>query len=162
VLDLPASERGSLEEAVARQAVAAVIHRAGSIEVLPRCRVPGSYHFQKRSETNTYTARGDADLRHYFPLRGTRFRPALAANHIVTVDTTEGGDFVARDYLAERTALSGSCDGATHVLRRLVVGAFTVRSSDELLDAAGDPKACRDDDQQRCRIALKAFLAPLR
>jgi hypothetical protein len=102
------------------------------------------------------------DPRRRFPLAGARFAPALKANGVLNASLVYGGEFTAREYLAERASLVGPCTGATHVLRQLLVGAFRLTSADELLDSAGDTKACGNDPQQQCRIALEVTLAPLR
>ena len=165
IADLPAVERGALESAVARKSIAVVAYSPGSLKLLEACRARGTYDFTEHTGTGSRNVGSNEDPRHHFPLTGARFAPALKANGSVSLNMTYGGSYQAKEYLAERATLAGSCTGATHLIRRLNVGAFKITSGDELLDSAGDMKACgsgQGDARQQCRIGLEIEVVPLR
>ncbi len=119
------TERTALETRATEGTV--VIAVAGDdVRVLPRCRVPGSYHFVGSSHASqTMSIENQLELGAKLPFSGpVDLGATLQAYGQLTVEYHSIGEWrLDRDLVAEAD-LTGDCKGATHVLGSLSVGAF--------------------------------------
>lgn len=116
-----------------------------TLTVLSRCRVPGEYEFVHRQPTRQHIeARSADELRRKLPLGGDALSKRLPAGGAIRLEVTSIGDHQARTSPYE---MRGECRGATHFMRSVEAGAYTldVVTKDgeaQRLHSAGDHAAC--------------------
>jgi uncharacterized caspase-like protein len=161
VIDLTQKDRQLIEQAVRTPGIAVVTYGASGLTVLADCRAPGRYEIVQENAVQTESARSSAEQRMLLPLAGERFDAARRANGSLSLRLARLGYYTARDYLAERGPLRGTCANASHLIRKLAFGTFTIRSGDELLTQGGEASACSSTAPDQC-VGLRVTLVPLR
>lgn len=128
VVEWPMSERAALE-GKAKQGLVAVRYRDCEMEVINTCSVQGSYTFigvTPKSETIAIT---NADeLYAKIPIGAVNLEGQLERSGELNVDMTLIGRHEADRYRFELSELEGRCEGATHVVTGMSVGAFVFYS----------------------------------
>ena len=166
IVEWPDAARGKLESQV-RRGVVAVRYVGCDMQVLGRCTAPGKYGYASLNPKKSRVKIRNADeLYASIPAYAVKFEGTLARAGELNVEMT----IVGRDE-ADRSSvrvedLHGDCDGATHVVTGLSVGAFEFfagadaragvgasagdvgagaksMSSRETLNADGQEEACR-------------------
>lgn len=164
-LDLSAADRAALDDA-AEDAVAVVAYDGASLRVLRGCTLAGSYGFMLAlAETREVRLENADEVAASLPSTGAslarRFAGELARGAQVVVSATRSGIKRTTRARADRAALAGACDGATHFVRGVVLGAFraelrAVGAAPVPLLAYGDAGACKQppaeafDPPDRC------------
>ncbi len=173
IVDWPAAARVEVEQTV-RERLAVVAYDCNGIRLLKGCRAEGTYRYGgvERKEQKLRLASAD-EIRAYLPFGGQRLAGDLAADlarggaldiHITTV-----GYLSSTTQSARAAQLEGDCASATHVVRRVGLGAFAMERG------STDPSAAfrgggvrpdqryfgRDGDDQACaRAEREAAAAP--
>jgi len=168
VVEWPAADRAALE-ARAQQSLVAVRYTGCTMEVLSGCDVDGSYAFVPLSrKQERVTIHDEDELYARLPVGAASLEGTLARQGQLVVDMTIVGRKQADRHVLARSELRGRCDGATHVLTGLTVGAFSLYADATLeagarlqLRAAGAGAAhmrsreilARDGDPLACEVA---------
>ncbi|MCA9655790.1 MAG: hypothetical protein KC501_38145, partial [Myxococcales bacterium] len=165
VVEWPAADRAALE-ARAQQGLVAVRYEGCTMEVLTHCEVDGRYEFLALSPKQERVAiRSTDELYARLPVGAAGLEGKLEHGGELVVDMSIVGRQQADRHVVSYDELTGRCDGVTHVLTGLTVGAFTLHAlasseagaqvevagagagavherSRELLTRDGDPRAC--------------------
>ncbi len=164
-----AKEKAMLEAASQRGIV--VVSFAGcTLKVLDGCDAGGAYGF-KRLVANRDIVEIDSESELYreLPLGVAALKGALRNRTKVVLNAVVVGQYAAD---GEPMKLRGDCAGATHYVRVLTVGAYSLtapssapgarRDSMEVLRQGGDPDACAANaDGEACYGMLQLGLEPL-
>ncbi len=175
LVDWHASDRGDLETA-ARNNLVVVKYDGCQLHVMSHCEAAGNYDylpFQPKQDRIRIT---DANqLYTNVPMGAAKLEAKLAQSGELGVDTTLVGKYRADRVRFDLKDLTGSCDGATHVVAGMTIGAFEFfarakarvagRVSVSTVGAGGDSKAdreviSRDGDRKRCAEATGEDVAP--
>jgi TPR repeat protein len=164
VVDWRPEARADLEVAM-RRGVAVVAYDCHQLRVLPDCTVAGGYDFVAVTPKEEQIDLKDADeIRANLPAGVAS--ASLARDASLDVHLSIVGKQMARAGALERAQLRGRCEGATHFVRAVTTGAFSLAthtdaaldggatmhdvgaksrgSSDwKVTEADGDPAACR-------------------
>jgi hypothetical protein len=189
VTEWPASEKANLEARLSEGAVV-VAYSGCSLRMLPACRAAGHYGWRRTTAATDVIEIHDADeLYAKLPLGAVSLEGELQQRGRLAVQTTVSGQMQLSGFEASALAKDESCQGATHVLSALSVGAFKLRaggarsgqgkvdvqtigtasgtsSHDEsVLREAGVPERCvassSDAPDQACASPIQLFLRPL-
>lgn len=138
VVDWPAADRVALEASLPDGAVV-VRYDGCELEVLPRCRVPEA-HYGYRGVTlkAERVAIASADeLYAQMPVGAAKLEAALERSGALSVSLSTVGiyELDAREVSVSR--LEGRCDGATHVVQAVAVGAYELLAGQAAVLAAG-------------------------
>lgn len=172
VVEWPSSDRADLEVRASRGLVV-VRYEGCNMVMLPRCRAEGAYAYAPvTTKQDSVTIKDSDELYAALPAGAARFEAKLQKAGQLNVAMTIVGVMVADRVSIETSELQGDCEGATHVVVGLSVGAFeffagadaeigagaTVQGAGvgaksqaqrETLSRDGDPQAClqatRDD-----------------
>ena len=126
VVEWPAADRAALE-ARAQQGLVAVRYEGCEMEVLTGCGVAGTYDFVPLSRKQERVSIQNADeLYARLPVGAAALEGKLERSGQLVVDMTIVGRKQADRHVVGRSELTGRCDGATHVLTGLTVGAFSL------------------------------------
>ena len=160
------------------------------MELLPGCDVGGAYEYTAlEHKQERVTIRNVDELYARLPVGAASLEGKLARSGELFVDMTIVGRKEARRHVFERSDLNGRCDGATHVLTGLTVGAFSlvagsslaggasvgvsgaragggVSRAREVIASDGDPRRCDvevlyDELIPGCRAVLRVEAIPL-
>jgi hypothetical protein len=164
VVDWPAADLDRFVS-LAKQGTV-VVHADGcSLRPLPECRTMGQYVFQPLPPAGDVEVVHD-DLRELAPGAADRLA-ALGRDGTVRVERTFGGAWGTTHAGPSAAQLTGSCEGATHIVRAAYVGAFELASGNRSLASRGSAKACTPlgDDAKapvaECDAWFKIELAPI-
>lgn len=165
IVEWPSGARAKLE-AVSRKGLVAVRYRGCEIEVLPRCKVPGTYGWTPLTRKEDRVHMRDADeLWANVPLGAAKLEGKLARAGELHVRMTIVGRWESDRDLVRVDELAGECANATHVIVAMAAGAFDFwagvdaqvsgaasafgagaggasASKSELLERDGDTTAC--------------------
>lgn len=164
VVDWKPEERAELE-ATMQGGVAVVSYDCNVLRVLKDCKLEGSYGFagEARKE-QVVQLRDEEDVRANLPANADALMKQIDVHKSSGLDValaTVGRRATSRA-TAHRRELKGQCDGASHFVRRVILGAYAMQpgqakaptaadvfaksggaSSDGLRSAEGDIAACR-------------------
>jgi hypothetical protein len=128
LIEWGAGDRAELE-ALAQRQVIAVRYDACTLRVLPACEVPGRYDFAALTpKRETVTIDGVDELYAQLPLGAARLEAHLDRAHALEVDLVIVGRAHADGARFTADALQGRCEGATHIVGAITVGAFQLRT----------------------------------
>lgn len=182
VVEWAATAKTALE-AAAQRGIVVVSYAGCTMKVLDGCSAGGSYGF-KQLTPNKDSIDIDSESKLYaeLPLGVASLKGELQRGSRLTLSYVSVGQQAAD---GEPMGLRGSCEGATHYVRVLTVGAYSltamagrgasgsafgagvgagrsVRDRREVLRHSGDPDACAAaPGDQGCRAILQVGLAPL-
>jgi len=166
IVEWPDAARGKLESQV-RRGVVAVRYVGCDMQVLGQCAAPGKYGYASLNPKKSRVKMRNADeLYANIPAYAVKFEGTLARAGELNVEMTIVGRYEADRASVRVEDLHGDCDGATHVVTGLSVGAFEFfagadaraglgvsagdvgagaksSSSRETLNADGQEAACR-------------------
>lgn len=124
IVEWPDAARGKLESQV-RRGVVAVRYVGCEMQVLGRCTAPGKYGYASLNPKKSRVKMRNADdLYANIPAYAVKFEGTLARAGELNVEMTIVGRYEADHSSVRLEDLSGDCDGATHVVTGLSVGAF--------------------------------------
>lgn len=180
IVDWRPDHRGALEVAM-RDGVAVVHYDCGSIRLLQDCRVGGTYGFAGMNRKEQVVQLENAEeIRANLPFAGAgiagRISGELERGASLDVAMIMIGRRSTTRLSVARDEMEGRCDGATHFVRRALVGAFAMSTGTrarvstvaELFSAGASAKsssskhvANRDGDLEACKKASsESSLAP--
>ncbi|MEZ4449762.1 MAG: formylglycine-generating enzyme family protein [Nannocystaceae bacterium] len=131
IIEWPSADRGTLETQVHRGDHLIVVRYEGcDMEILRRCRARGRYGYaavQRKEEHSSI--RSTDDLYAKIPIGAARLEAELERSGALTLEMTVVGAYEADALKLGDGDLEGSCDGATHVVTGVTVGAFALSSA---------------------------------
>jgi len=191
VVEWPMGERAALEGRVARGLVA-VRYRNCEMELITNCSVTGAYSYVGVTPKSENVKITNADeLYAKIPIGAIRLEGQLARAGELNVDMIQVGRYETDSYRFAESDLSGRCEGATHVVTGLSVGAFVFYSgagadiglgvgvkgtgveagggstaSKQVLNRDGDGLACVQDTEREgpppgCGALLRVEVVPI-
>ena len=124
IVEWPAADRASLE-AQTRHGLVVVRYEGCELEVLRRCRAIGDYAFVSLTpKQEGVTIHDEDELYANIPVHAAKFEGQLKRAGQLNVNMTIVGMYEARAEGGTTAQLEGDCEGATHVVTALTVGAF--------------------------------------
>lgn len=137
ILEWPAADRAALE-AQRAQGIVVVRYGGREIEVLRGCKVASSYRYVPVTpKEEDVLMRDRAELDAAMPVHAVSLEAKLAQKQQLQVAMTIVGAYEADARAWAAADLQGQCDGATHVVQELTVGAFEIDASAQSTQAAG-------------------------
>jgi len=128
VTEWPASEKANLEARLGEGAVV-VSYSGCTLHMLPRCLVGGSYHWRRTTiATDTVEIHNADELFAKLPIGAASLEGELERSGKLDVQTSVAGQFQLDDFEPTSVPKGSACEGASHVLGALSVGAFKLRS----------------------------------
>ena len=177
IVEWPAADRGSLEMRL-RRGVAVVRYEGCRMEVLRRCSVPqASYRYGGFTRKSEQVRMRDADeLYANLPVGAAKLEAKLATADALAVEMTMVGMYEADRDSVRLDELEGHCEGATHIIAGVQVGAyaFFAERAAKVGAAAGLAKGpaigggsraeretlTSDGEPDRCAVASASDAAP--
>jgi hypothetical protein len=187
VTEWPASEKARLESLASRQVVA-VEYSGCEMRIIDRCRVEGSYGWRATTlSTDTVEISDADDLYAKLPLGAVGLEGQLERSGRLAVRTTVSGHLEAAELPADLPS-GKPCDGVTHIVKGISVGAFRLlsggsvsagggatiggvgagartRNEESVMREAGDPSFCAQSSDQaphpQCASPIQVFLVPV-
>ncbi|MCB9566917.1 MAG: SUMF1/EgtB/PvdO family nonheme iron enzyme [Myxococcales bacterium] len=130
IIEWPAADRGALESQIRRGDRLVVVRYEGcEMEILRRCEASGRYGFTalERKDDEAIMRSAD-DLYAKIPLGAARLEAELERHGALRLAMTIVGAYEAEGVDLDPGALRGRCEGATHLVTSLSVGAFALSS----------------------------------
>jgi len=128
-VEWPSAERGALETA-ARTGTVVVRYDGCEIELLTRCKTPGLYRFRGFSpKQDQLSIKTVDDLHAKLPIAGARFEARVGQGSELGVDMMLVGRYDLERSEVGKGELVGQCDGATHVVGGMTIGAYELYSA---------------------------------
>lgn len=176
-------ERADLE-AASRRGVVVVRYANCELEVMRDCHVKGAYEFQPAPmKDDQLVLTSDAELEHWMPDQARRLSSEMrAAGGLIIRMATVGRRATTLPSVAPAD-LIGACDGATHFVASMSVGAFEMSTGPgesaspnpdppespargRTMTKSGDREACGEPPSttrppERCAEILRVELAPI-
>jgi uncharacterized protein len=137
VVDWKADERVRLETRMRQGGVVLGVTEAGPT-VLTRCHMPAHYTFSSvtpRDETLVMSNR--ASLAANLPVAAMTIAAEFEQGNMVELDWTMVGLQTLDAVSVRKADLQGDCEGATHYVAEVIVGAFEIRSRSSVAGGAG-------------------------
>ncbi|MCL2824710.1 MAG: hypothetical protein FWD57_12025, partial [Polyangiaceae bacterium] len=130
VVDWSVDARSALREATARGTV--VVRFTGcDMEILDRCRAPGSYQYTPTTpRQDKLTITDQRSLYANVPVGAASLAGDLRATGQLNVDMTVVGQFDSDQSNVSAVSLDGDCSAATHYVTSVTVGAFVFGSAE--------------------------------
>lgn len=137
LVEWPAADRAQLE-AAANQGLVAVRYDGCQLQVLSRCELEGGYDYHALTRKHDELRIRDRDaLWAQIPLGAARLEAALAREGQLNVDMSVVGRREANIDQARAVGSPAACNGATHVVTALTVGAFSIYTGSAVSGRAG-------------------------
>ena len=131
VVEWPSAARGDLEIRM-RKGVIAVRYAGCSLELLPQCEVPARYAYNAFEVKRDHVVIRDADdLYASVPLGAAKLEGVLQREGQLDAELSMVGKYEANRRSLARDELGNRCEGATHLIVGLTVGAFTFSAGSE-------------------------------
>lgn len=175
VVEWASADRLELETK-AREGLVAVHYQGCEMRVLPRCKVDARYKYLGGTrKQDRVDIRNADDLYAHLPVGAARLEGTLSRSGRLTVDMNLVGRFEAERPGVRVDELHGECDGATHFVYGIAVGAFDfyagtkaeVGAGVEVLGAgagggssAGRDTLTKDGDPDACGKATSGDATP--
>ncbi len=154
VIDLPSAQRADLELAM-RSGRAVVHYGCDGLRILASCELKGDYRFAGVSlKEEVVQLKSQDEVRASLPISGATLAGGVARGTSLDLATAMVGRSTALGSAAAKAELVGACDGATHFVRAVYVGAFAMkRGSGAAVTAAaslfgGSTEAKSESDKQ--------------
>ena len=124
IVEWSAADRAALE-VLAQRGTVVVRYSGCEMEILPRCRAPGSYQYAPTTRKSEQVIIRDADeLYANLPMGAVKLEGKLARSGQLNVVMNVVGQYGWDQDGLSAAQLEGECDKATHVVSGLTVGAF--------------------------------------
>jgi len=124
IVEWPSADRGQLESGLG-DSVVVVAYNGCEMRLLSFCKAPGKYAYKSVTpKEETERIQTEDDLWAKIPMGAARFEAKLATAGQLNVAMTMVGRYVAEQVDVKQSDLEGRCDGATHIIAGLTVGAF--------------------------------------
>ncbi len=124
IVEWPSADRASLETR-SRQGLVVVRYDGCELELLTRCHAPGTYRYTSVSpKKDSLRIRNEDELWASMPIGAASLEGKLRNGGELGVNMTLVGTYQSDRIAVAKSDLEGLCDGATHILGGLSVGAF--------------------------------------
>jgi hypothetical protein len=124
IVEWPSADRASLETR-SRQGLVVVRYDGCELELLTRCHAPGTYRYTSVSpKKDSLRIRNEDELWASMPIGAASLEGKLRNGGELGVNMTLVGTYQSDRIEVAKSELEGLCDGATHILGGLSVGAF--------------------------------------
>jgi hypothetical protein len=138
IVEWPSADRGELEARAHGHGLVVVRYEGCEMRILDSCTVPVKYGYAPITRKKDHVAiRNDDDLYANIPLGAAGLEAKLEKSGELDVDMTLVGRWEAERAAVRSEELQGACDGATHVISALTVGAFTFTAGSSATVGAG-------------------------
>jgi hypothetical protein len=132
VTEWPASEKANLEVRL-REGGVAVTYSGCSMRILSQCQLGGHYQWQRTTPaTDRIEIENVDELYSKLPLGAVNLEGELERSGRLAVRTTVAGQFQLLGVDPGQVGTTAGCAAATHVVRRISVGAFRLSSGGTL------------------------------
>ncbi len=126
VVEWPATSKTALDT-TAQQGAVVVSYVGCNLKVLPRCRAPGTYRLLVSSPArDSFELSSANDLYARLPLGAASLKGQLASGNSLRLSYISVGQ---KTLGAPPPTMTGDCEGATHFVDGITVGAFTLDTS---------------------------------
>jgi hypothetical protein len=137
ILEWPAADRAALESQRAG-GVVVVRYSGREMQVMRSCRAASTYHYVALTpKEEDVVMRSGAELAAAMPIHAARLDARIEQKQKLEVAMTIVGMYESDAHAWRAADLTGACDGATHVIAALTVGAFELSASAESSAGAG-------------------------
>jgi hypothetical protein len=176
IVEWPSADRGELEAQVHKRGVVVVHYVGCEMQVLDRCLVPVQYTYAGITRKRDRVTMHDADeLYANVPVGAAKLESQLARSGELNVQMVIVGRWEAERTSVRQDELTGDCDGATHLVSALSVGAFDffagadaeVGAGATVLGAGAGGKSAsqkqmlnEDGDEKACDVASESDKEP--
>lgn len=134
IVEWPGTEHTNLQTS-SRRGLVVVSYAGCTLKVLPACEVPGEYERITVTPSRDKLSIGsESDLYAQLPLGAASLRGELKQGANLELDYISVGQLVAK---SSPSSKSGACEGATHYVRTMTVGAFSLDSAAKGSASAG-------------------------
>src|SRR5258706_15555788 len=128
VTEWPASEKANLEARL-REGSVVVSYSGCSLRMLPRCHVRGNYQWRRTTmSTDVIEIRNADELFAKLPIGAVSLEGELQRSGRLAVQTSVAGQMQLASFDPGGIPKGAECEGATHVIGALSIGAFKLRS----------------------------------
>ncbi len=169
IVEWPSAERRKLE-ASAKKGLVVARYLGCELKLLTGCTAPGRYGYTAYTpKKDTVRIKNEDDLYANMPVGAAKFEAKLATSGELGVQMTLVGRYLAENHVVRTDELKGSCDGATHLVAGLTVGAFEFfagQAKRETLSQDGDAAACqasagKEAPPKGCAALIRIQVIPL-
>jgi hypothetical protein len=188
LVEWPATEKAALQSAASRGTVL-VRYDGCRLKLLDGCRVGGGYAFTETSRSRDgFAVRDKGELFARLPLGAVSLEAELGEEHSLELAYVAVGTRTADRGSVTQELLGSGCEGATHFVRGMVVGAYELarasasqvgagasvgsaglggssESSRQVIRSDGNLEACLDDTTEaadtRCQAIVQLVLEPI-
>jgi hypothetical protein len=137
LVEWPATEKAALQTNAA-QGVIVVRYDGCRLKMLDRCKVSGDYEFMETSRSKDgFTIKDKSELFTKLPLGAVSLEGQINQGNTLSLAYVAVGTRTAQVSEVTADKLSGSCEGATHYIRSMIVGAYELSSEKEVAGNAG-------------------------
>lgn len=134
IIEWPGTQKVDLES-VSKRGLVIVSYQGCKLRVLPRCEVGGAYRFEPVTpHRDTLEIKNDDDLFSKLPVGAQNLKAELASGKALKLDYVMVGQQLAE---APPASYDGGCDGATHYVRTIALGAYDMNTAARASGAAG-------------------------
>jgi len=125
IVEWPGTHKVDLES-ISKRGIVVVKFKGCKLEVLPRCEAKGAYTFEAVTpQRDALEIKDDADLFSKLPVASSALKAELASGKMLKLDYVLVGQRLAG---TEPEELSGACEGGTHYVRTISVGAYNMET----------------------------------
>lgn len=182
IVEWPGTNKVRLD-AASRRGVVVVAFNGCKLDVLTQCEAPGAYEMEDVTPIrDKVEIKSENDLFAYLPLSAVQLGGQIAAGDSLLLDYVAVGQ---RAYKGDAPSIKGTCDGATHFVKRIMVGAYSLETfaagkanagvnvagagvgashteSDKRSKGSGDPNVCEKSPKDTaCAGVIQLELTPL-
>lgn len=137
LVEWPAVEKAALQ-ASASKGLVVVRYDGCRLKQLPRCSLPAEYEFVETSRAQDgFVVRDKTELFAKLPLGAVSLEGELSQGRQLSLSYVAVGARTANVERVGRERLEGECQGATHFVRTMVVGAYALGSETAVGGGAG-------------------------
>lgn len=125
IVEWPSGERADLEARSRQGGLVVVRYEGCEMQILSRCKAPGAYaYIPVTTKQDTLVIQNEDELYANLPVGAVKLEGKLQSAGSLNVTMTLVGKFAADRFDVIDNELEGACDGATHVVVGMNVGAF--------------------------------------
>jgi hypothetical protein len=183
IVEWPGTNKVGLDSQSRRGVVIVNFDGCSSLKVLTQCEAKGTYEAETVTPArDKMEIKNQNDLFALLPLGAGSLGGAVDSGTMFSLDYVAVGQ---REYKGDAPSTTGICDGATHYVRRITIGAYSLDAeaagkangganaggigigashdeSDKRHKASGDPSKCEQDPAATgCNAPIQLELTPL-
>ncbi len=126
IVEWPGTHKVDLES-ISNRGIVVVRFQGCKLEVLPRCEAKGKYRFEAVTpQRDALEIKDNNDLFSKLPVASSSLKAELASGKMLKLDYVVVGQKLSAD---EPEELGGACEGGTHYVRTISVGAYHLETA---------------------------------